>query len=87
MVSFTPEQQKSGQFQYNYRKGAMKVSDREGASAFYKHRGEVFHTYSTYARGIDLLNSTYNWLDLTAKGRDEGNHGQFWVRFHDRYGN
>lgn len=86
MVSFTPQQLKSGKIHYNYVDTPREVnSDREGASAFYKHRGEVYHTYSTYARGIDLLNSTYNWLDLTAKGRDEGDKGQFWVRFHDRY--
>jgi predicted dithiol-disulfide oxidoreductase (DUF899 family) len=86
MVSFTPEQVASGRFYYNYADTPKHVmSDREGASAFYKHRGEVYHTYSTYARGIDLLNSTYNWLDLSAKGRDEGDRIQFWVRFHDRY--
>jgi predicted dithiol-disulfide oxidoreductase (DUF899 family) len=87
MVSFPPEQYNTGHIFYNY--GDQKrgvTSDREGASAFYKHKGVVYHTYSTYARGIDLLNSTYNWLDLTAKGRDEGDMGQFWVRFHDRYG-
>ena len=71
---------------YNYEKQKRELnSDREGASAFYKHKGTVYHTYSTYARGIDLLNSTYNWLDLTAKGRDEGKMGQYWVKFHDRY--
>ena len=86
MVSFTPKQLSSGRMYYNYSDIRKHLtSDREGASAFYKHRGDVYHTYSTYARGIDLLNSTYNWLDLTAKGRDEGDHGQFWVRFHDRY--
>jgi predicted dithiol-disulfide oxidoreductase (DUF899 family) len=85
MVSFTPEDMKAGRVYYNYRDDRAKAPDREGASAFYKHRDAVYHTYSTYERGIDLLNSTYNWLDLTAKGRDEGDHGQFWVRFHDRY--
>jgi predicted dithiol-disulfide oxidoreductase (DUF899 family) len=86
MVSFTPEQLEARRMHYNYGDISKPVvSDREGASAFYKHRGTVYHTYSTYARGIDLLNSTYNWLDLTAKGRNEGDRGQFWVRFHDRY--
>lgn len=85
MVSFTPEQLKADELEYNYGTGPIKATDREGASAFYKHRGDVYHTYSTYERGIDLLNSTYNWLDLTAKGRDEGDRGQFWVRFRDRY--
>jgi predicted dithiol-disulfide oxidoreductase (DUF899 family) len=86
MVSFTPEQIASGHIFYNYDDQKREVnSDREGASAFYRHKGTVYHTYSTYARGIDLLNSTYNWLDLTAKGRDEGTMGQFWVKYHDRY--
>src|SRR2546423_551220 len=86
MVSFPPQQVEAGRIFYNYDEQNTEVgSDREGASAFYKHKGAVYHTYSTYARGIDLLNSTYNWLDLTAKGRDEGNMGQFWVKFHDRY--
>jgi len=86
MVSFPPQQVESGHIFYNYADQKRELnSDREGASAFYKHEGTVYHTYSTYARGIDLLNSTYNWLDLTAKGRDEGKMGQFWVKFHDRY--
>ena len=85
LVSFPPEQYETGHIFYNYGDEKMKISDREGASAFYKHKGAVYHTYSTYARGIDLLNSTYNWLDLTAKGRDEGDMGQFWVKFHDKY--
>ena len=73
---------------YNYEKGESSP-EREGASAFYKdENGTVFHTYSTYARGIDLLNITYNMLDLTAKGRDEehlASGPQAWVRYHDRY--
>jgi predicted dithiol-disulfide oxidoreductase (DUF899 family) len=61
--------------------------DREGVSVFYKdENGDVFHTYSTYARGIDLLNTAYNYLDLVPKGRDEeGRPPQFWVRRHDEY--
>jgi len=47
----------------------MKMDEMPGTSAFYKDKsGDVFHTYSTYSRGIDLLNTTYNFLDLTAKG-------------------
>ncbi len=72
---------------YNY--GSQTASgEREGASVFYKDdEGSVFHTYSTYARGIDLLNSAYNYLDLVPKGRDEEGRGpQFWVRRHDEYG-
>jgi predicted dithiol-disulfide oxidoreductase (DUF899 family) len=72
---------------YNY-KAQERGPEREGTSAFYKDAGgAVFHTYSTYARGIDLLNMTYNVLDLTAKGRDEEHLSspQAWVRFHDKY--
>jgi predicted dithiol-disulfide oxidoreductase (DUF899 family) len=63
--------------------------ERQGLSAFYKDAyGAVFHTYSTYARGIDLLNGTYNCLDMAPKGRDEDSlegGAQAWVRHHDRY--
>ena len=52
---------------------------------FAKANGTVFHTYSAYARGIDLLNTAYNYLDLVPKGRDEGDQGQSWVRRHDEY--
>jgi predicted dithiol-disulfide oxidoreductase (DUF899 family) len=63
------------------------MSDREGASVFYKDEtGAIFHTYSTHARGIDMLNTTYQWLDLVPKGRDEDpDDPQSWVRHHDRY--
>lgn len=60
-----------------------------GASAFYRDAGNaVFHTYSAYARGLDLQIGTYNWLDLAPKGRDEDALGftMAWVRHHDRYG-
>jgi predicted dithiol-disulfide oxidoreductase (DUF899 family) len=56
-------------------------------SVFFKDaQGGVFHTYSSYARGIDLLNTTYNYLDLVPKGRDEGGRSQSWVRRRDEYG-
>jgi predicted dithiol-disulfide oxidoreductase (DUF899 family) len=86
-VSFTPEQIKSGKLFYNYGPLKMDIDEREGVSAFYKDsRGDVYHTYSSYARGIDLLNTSYNFLDLTAKGRDENpDHSQDWVRYHDNY--
>jgi predicted dithiol-disulfide oxidoreductase (DUF899 family) len=62
--------------------------EREGVSVFYKDRaGRIFHTYSAYARGIDMLNVAYHYLDLVPKGRDEAGHEfpQFWVRRHDEY--
>ncbi|MGH8703718.1 MAG: DUF899 family protein, partial [Burkholderiales bacterium] len=55
---------------------------------FYKDdAGEVFHTYSTYRRGVEVMMGTYNLMDLTPKGRDEDhlNYGMEWVRHHDHY--
>ena len=65
----------------------MKINEMQGVSAFYKdNKGDIYHTYSSYARGIDLMNTTYNFLDLTAKGRDENPEApQDWVRYHDKY--
>jgi predicted dithiol-disulfide oxidoreductase (DUF899 family) len=86
-VSFTPDQVKRGAMFYNYETTDAGMPDREGASVFYKDAtGTVFHTYSCYARGIDMLNGTYHVLDLVPKGRDEDpENPQSWVRYHDRY--
>ena len=87
-VSFSPESLKNGTAYYNYRKAEFGHQDREGVSVFYQDdSGSIFHTYSAYARGIDLLNTAYNYLDLLPKGRDEDhlNFTQAWVRHHDRY--
>jgi predicted dithiol-disulfide oxidoreductase (DUF899 family) len=86
-VSFTPEQLKRGPVLYNYAETEMGIADREGVSAFYRDKsGAIFHTYSAFARGVDLLNTTYNFLDLTAKGRDEDpEQAQDWVDYHDKY--
>ena len=73
---------------YNYTLTQFPSEERPGASIFFKRGEEIFHTYSTYARGLDILLPTYNWLDLTAKGRDEEGmkpHAMAWVRHHDRY--
>jgi predicted dithiol-disulfide oxidoreductase (DUF899 family) len=83
-VSFSPEEVRKGAV-YNFVKATV-GSEREGLSVFVRDDGgRVFHTYSTYARGIDLLNTAYNILDLVPKGRDEGDTPQAWVEFHDRY--
>ena len=72
---------------YNYGTIAPGGDEREGTSVFAKDEaGNVFHTYSAYARGIDLVNTAYNYLDLVPKGRDEDGRGASWVRRHDEYG-
>jgi predicted dithiol-disulfide oxidoreductase (DUF899 family) len=64
----------------------MDFTDREGISIFAKDKaGAVFHTYSTYARGIEVVNGAYAFMDMLPKGRDEGDAPQSWVRYHDRY--
>jgi predicted dithiol-disulfide oxidoreductase (DUF899 family) len=82
-VSFTPDQQEEDV--YNYGSLAPRIADREGLSVFARDAEQIFHTYSAYARGIDLVNTAYNYLDLVPKGRDEGDRGQYWVRRHDEY--
>ena len=85
-VSFTPEQQETEGL-YNYALQAAPLPDREGVSVFFKDAdGNVFHTYSAYARGIDIVNTAYNYLDLVPEGRDEeGRPPQYWARRRDEY--
>lgn len=85
-VSFTPEEEAKKKAFFNYTLQDPDSSDREGASVFYKDaKGNVFHTYSTYARGIDMVNTAYHYLDLVPKGRDEGKQGPSWLRRHNEY--
>ena len=73
---------------YNYERQEIVSDELPGASVFYKaDNGDVFHTYSAYARGLDVLIGTYNFLDLTPKGRNEEElpWSMAWVRHHDRY--
>ncbi len=87
-VSATPEEKSTGKVMYNYRIGEFPSEERPGASVFYKNEaGEMFHTYSCYGRGLDILIGAYNFLDLAPKGRDEDGlaFGMAWVRHHDRY--
>ena len=89
-VSFAPKQKVDGKVDYNYTMQEFPSDEGPGLSVFYKDpiSSEIFHTYSTYARGLDPLVGTYTLLDLVPKGRDE-DHLAFsmqWVRHHDRYG-
>jgi|SRR5579872_816298 len=84
-VSFTAQELAEKKADYNYTIHADH-SEMPGASVFIKDAaGTIFHTYSTYARGLDMLNVAYHYLDLVPKGRDEGSRGPYWVRRHDEY--
>jgi predicted dithiol-disulfide oxidoreductase (DUF899 family) len=89
-VSFTPEEVAKGRMKYNYTEQQFPSDEGPGSSVFHKDEtGKIFHTYSTFGRGLDIFLGTYNWLDITPKGRDEEGlpHGMAWVRHHDRYEN
>ena len=88
-VSFTPEEKAGSKVFYNYEFiESFPSEERPGASVFCKNAaGEIFHTYSTYGRGLDILIGTYHFLDLSPKGRDEDGlaWSMAWVRHHDSY--
>lgn len=85
-VWFTSEQTASGQAPYNYGTTPTPHRDHHGTSLFVRDEtGAVFHTYSCYARGDELLIGAFNWLDLAPKGRNEQG-TMSWVRLHDEYG-
>ncbi len=86
-VSFRPEDKESGE--YNYVKGGWD-GEAPGLSVFYRDASspkEIFHSYSTYGRGLETLIGTYNYLDLVPKGRDEASlkYGMEWLKHHDKY--
>lgn len=106
-VSFTEEQQRRGEIEYNYRDGGSFLDpaqippmmaevaarsgtdgpsftrDRPGMSAYVRQDGAIYHTYSTYSRGVDGLWGMYQWLDRAPLGRNETG---YWLRRHDEYG-
>ena len=85
-VSFRPEELESRKASYNYEPAQYLRSDLPGVSVFARDRGgAVFHTYSSYARGIDALNVAYQYLDLVPKGRDESDEAMNWLRRRDEY--
>jgi len=84
-VSFTADEMTNGTADYNFG-GTPAGEEMPGVSVFWKDdAGEVFRTYSTYGRGVEVMMHTYRLLDLTPKGRDEDGRGMGWVRHHDRY--
>jgi predicted dithiol-disulfide oxidoreductase (DUF899 family) len=87
-VSFTPEQMAEGSAIWNYARQKPFETETVGISVFHQDPSGIFHTYSCYQRGVDMLNGAYHYLDLTPKGRDEAEqkpHAQAWVRRHDEY--
>jgi predicted dithiol-disulfide oxidoreductase (DUF899 family) len=86
-VSATPDEMATGDAYYNYSITKFPSEERPGLSAFYKDETGVYHTYSTYGRGLDILLGAYNFLDVAPKGRDEDGLAwpMAWVRHHDKY--
>ena len=85
-VSFTDEETERGEMYYNYRITRFPSSEGPGASVFFKDdSGDLFHTYSCYSRGLDMLNGAYHYIDITPKGRDESAGNMHWLRRHDQY--
>lgn len=85
-VSFTPEEVASGHIDYNFGEWNETGEEWPGLSAFFKDEsGDVFHTYSTYGRGVEAMMGTYAMLDLMPKGRNE-TEAMGWVHRHDQYG-
>ena len=87
-VSFTPDQIKSGAKIYNFGTSGFGVEEAPGISVFYRDdAGNVFHTYSCFARGLDMMNAAYHYLDLTPLGRHEEGlpYPMDWLRLRDQY--
>ena len=87
-VNFTPDELKREGKNYNYRSMRFNIEDAPGLSVFYKEDdGSLFHTYSCYSRGLDMLNVAYHYLDIVPKGRDEASlkYHMDWVKLHDEY--
>jgi predicted dithiol-disulfide oxidoreductase (DUF899 family) len=86
-VSFTDEELKAGKVDYNYRPNPVSLTERRpvSASSCRTAAGQIYHTYSTYARGLDMLNVAYHYMDLVPKGRNEGDSGAGGLRRRDEY--
>jgi len=87
-VSMSKDELGKGEVYYNYSMQKFPSEERPGTSVFYKDAGgNIYHTYSSYGRGLDILVGAYNWLDIAPKGRDEAalKHTMAWVRHHDKY--
>jgi predicted dithiol-disulfide oxidoreductase (DUF899 family) len=88
-VSFTPDDLKNAGNNYNFGTRRFGMEEAPGLSVFYKDvDGTIYRTYGCYARGLDMVNSAYQYLDLVPKGRDEQESSgpMAWLRRHDEYG-
>jgi predicted dithiol-disulfide oxidoreductase (DUF899 family) len=82
-VSFKPGEKA---VEYNYREGPIGLSELPGVSVFVREGGKIYHTYSAYARGLDMVNVAYHYMDLVPKGRDESEMGMMaWLHRRDEY--
>jgi predicted dithiol-disulfide oxidoreductase (DUF899 family) len=87
-VSFQPEDRVDGTVDYDFQRTAFPQDEAPGISVFCRDEaGAVFHTYSTYGRGLEVMMGAYGLIDLTPRGRDEGglDYTMAWLRHHDRY--
>ena len=87
-VSFTADEIEKGEMYYNYAETKFPADEAPAISVFYKDGdGDIFHTYSCYARGLDMLNGAYHYMDLAPKGRDEDDlpYTMAWVHRRDQY--
>lgn len=87
-VSFTPEEMERGEMFHNFGTMSFPSSEAPGASAFFKDDdGAIYHTYSCYMRGVDMLNGAYHWMDIAPKGRDEDglDYTMAWLKRRDQY--
>jgi len=87
-VSFTPDEMEKEEMYYNFSIRKFPSDEAHGVSVFYKDElGDLYHTYSSYGRGLDMLNGAYHYMDLTPKGRDEEDlpYSMLWLRRHDQY--
>jgi predicted dithiol-disulfide oxidoreductase (DUF899 family) len=86
-VSFRPQALQDGEVLYNYGMQKMGGTEKPGVSVFFRDGEQIFHSYSTYGRGIDMLNNTYHYLDIAPKGRDEDSlpYPMAWVKHRFAY--
>jgi predicted dithiol-disulfide oxidoreductase (DUF899 family) len=85
-VSFTPEELAASEADYNYRTDPISGSEAPGVSVFHRDQdGRIYHTYSTYARGLDMLNVGYHYMDIVPKGREEAEGNMRWLHRRDEY--